>query len=158
MEDFNQRFVDDPRSTVDAHRPLTAIDDLARILTWQETRTISKNLTVQFEKIVYQIQTERSTYTLRNAAVTVCMDSKQNITLLYKGKSLSYNVFHKQVKQSEVVMAKDLNKTINTRSAPVPHKPAPDHPWRVFSISKKSRNVPAGTFLLWKTGDILALG
>jgi hypothetical protein len=138
MADFNKRFANEPRSDVDAHRPLTTKDDLARILTWQEARTISKNLTVQFEKIVYQIQTERSTYTMRNAAVTVCMDSKQNVTLLYKGKSLPYNVFHKQVKQSEVVMAKDLNKTINTESAPVPRKPAPDHPWRVFPISKNS--------------------
>ena len=137
MEDFNQRFADDPRSAVDAHRPLTAIDDLAHILTWQETRTISKNLTVQFEKIVYQIQTERPTYAMRNAVITVCVDAKQNVTLLYKGKSLPYNVFHKQAKQSEVVLAKDLNQTINTKSAPIPHKPAPDHPWRTFSLSNK---------------------
>ena len=152
IADFNKRFAEEPRSLADLHRPLTAKDDLARILTWQEARTISKNLTVQFEKIVYQIQTERSTYSMRNAAVTVCMDSKQNVTLLYKGKSLPYNVFHKQVKQSEVVMAKDLNKTINTKSTPVPHKPAPDHPWRVFPISNKSRNVPAA-----RGGDISAL-
>ena len=152
IADFNKRFAEEPRSLVDLHRPLTAKDDLARILTWQESRTISKNLTVQFENVVYQIQTERSTYTMRNAAVTVCMDSKQNVTLLYKGKSLPYNVFHKQVKQSEVVMAKDLNKTINLKSTPVPHKPAPDHPWRGFPISKKSRNVPAA-----RGGDISAL-
>lgn len=59
IEDFNSRFAVEPRSSVNAHRPLTAKDDLARILTRQETRTISKNLTVQFEKVVYQIQTER---------------------------------------------------------------------------------------------------
>jgi hypothetical protein len=143
MADFNKRFAEEPRSVVDLHRPLTAKDDLARILTWQEARTISKNLTVQFEKVVYQIQTERPTYTMRNAAVTVCADVHQNITLLYKGKSLPYNVFHKQTKQAEVVLAKDLNKTIQTKSAPVPHKPAPDHPWRTFKLSKKSRNVTA---------------
>jgi hypothetical protein len=46
----------DPKSDVSARRrPLTAKDDLARILTWQETRTISKNLMIQFEKVVYQI-------------------------------------------------------------------------------------------------------
>jgi len=152
MADFNQRFADEPRSDLDAHRQLAAQDNLAHILTWQEARTISKNLTIQFEKIVYQIQTERSTYAMRNATVTVCMDAKQNVTLLYNGKSLPYNVFHKQPKQSEVVMAKDLNKTINTKSAPVPHKPAPDHPWRRFKISKKSRNVPAA-----RGGDISTL-
>jgi hypothetical protein len=46
MADFNKRFAEEPRSAVDAHRPLTAQDDLARILTWQESRTLSKNLTV----------------------------------------------------------------------------------------------------------------
>ncbi|MDO8753666.1 MAG: ISNCY family transposase [Anaerolineales bacterium] len=154
MDDFNQRFADEPKSDLDAHRRLTAKDDLARILTWQEPRTISKNLTVQFENVVYQIQTERPTYAMRNALVTVCVDAKQNITLLYKGKSLPYNVFHKQTKQSDVVIAKDINKTINTKSAPVPHKPAPDHPWRTFPLpaSRKSRNVPAA-----RGGDISAL-
>ena len=138
---------------MDAHRPLTVKDDLTRILTWQETRTISKNLTVQFENVVYQIQTERPTYTMRNAIVTVCADAKQNITLLYKGISLPYTVFHKQAKQAEVVLAKDINQTIKTKLAPVPHKPAPDHPWRTFVLSKKSRNVTAP-----RGGDISTLG
>ena len=150
MVDFNKRFADEPRSSVDAHRKLTAQDDLARILTWQEPRTISKNLTVQFENVVYQIQTERPTYAMRNAAVTVCVDAKQNITLLYKGKFLPYNVFHKQTKQSEVVSAKDLNKTVKTKPGP-----APDHPWRKYPLttSQKSRNVTAA-----RGGDISTLG
>ncbi len=45
-------------------------------LTWQETRTLSKNLTLQFHKTVYQIQTERPTYALRNAQVTVCVNAQ----------------------------------------------------------------------------------
>lgn len=56
---FNRRFGVQPISQHDAHRPLTAQDDLARILTCQEPRTLSKNLTVQFENVVYQVQTER---------------------------------------------------------------------------------------------------
>jgi transposase len=134
IADFNKRFAEEPRSAVDAHRPLTAKDDLARILTWKESRTLSKNLTVQFENVVYQIQTERPSYALRNAVVTVCADAKQNVTLLYKGKPLPYTVFHKQTKQSEVVLAKDINKTIQTKSY---KPPAPDHPWRTYPISPK---------------------
>jgi transposase/predicted SprT family Zn-dependent metalloprotease len=134
MADFNKRFAEEPRSSVDAHRPLTAKDDLARLLTWQESRTLSKNLTVQFENVVYQIQTERPSYTLRNAVITVCADAKQNVTLLYKGKSLPYTVFHKQTKQSEVVIAKDINKTIQAKSY---KPPAPNHPWRTYPISPK---------------------
>jgi hypothetical protein len=133
MADFNLRFAEAPRSSVDAHRKLTAKDNLARILTWQEQRLISKNLTVQFENVVYQIQTERPTYTLRKAMVTICIDLQQNIILLYNGKSLPYNVFHEQTKQSKVIISKELNKPIPQK----PHKPAPDHPWRTFSLSAK---------------------
>jgi len=134
IADFNKRFTQEARSSVDAHRKLTAQDDLARILTWQESRTVSKNLTIQFETVVYQIQTEPSSYALRNALITVCVDAEQNVALLYKGKSLPHSVYHKQTKQSEVVLAKDLNKTIQTKAY---KSPALDHPWRTYPISPK---------------------
>lgn len=139
MADFNQRFADEPRSDVNAHRSLTAKDDLARIslhrtqdgVIWQDTRTLSKNLTLQFENTAYQIQTERPTYAMRQATVTICKDACQNITILYKGKSLPFTVFHKQAKQSQVVTAKDVNQTIQPKT----HKPAPNHPWRTYPLS-----------------------
>ena len=67
IHDFNQRFAVQPRSDLDAHRSLSTQDDLDRILTWQETRILSKNLTLQFRKTVYQIQTNRPSYALRHA-------------------------------------------------------------------------------------------
>jgi transposase len=140
--DFNQRFAVPPRSTHDAHRPLTTRDNLAHILTWQETRILSKNLTLQFNKIVYQIQTKRPTYTMRHAAVTVCLDAQNNVTLFYKGKPLNYTIFHQQAKQAEIVPAKQIDFALqNQRKA---HKPAPDHPWRKGFATplSQSRDVP----------------
>lgn len=128
IQDFNQRFAEDPRSSVDAHRPLTPKDDLARILTWQETRLLSKNLTLQFYKTVYQIQTERPTYALRSAQVTVCLNVQDELTILYNGKSLPYTVYNQQARQAEVVSAKQLDPAFLTKRGPT--KPAPDHPWR----------------------------
>ena len=149
MADFNQRFAVEPRSSANAHRILTTKDNLATILTWQEARTISKNLTVQFEKVVYQIQTDRPSYALRNASVTVCVNAQQQVTILYKGKSLPYKIYHQQSKQSEVVMAKDVEAALKKCS----HiKPAPDHPWRRFSPFKNRKNVPAP-----RGGDISTL-
>jgi len=140
--DFNQRFAVPPRSTHDAHRPLTTRDNLAHILTWQETRILSKNLTLQFNKIVYQIQTKRPTYTMRHAAVTVCLDAQNNVTLFYKGKPLNYTIFHQQAKQAEIVPAKQIDFALqNQRKA---HKPAPDHSWRKGFATplSQSRDVP----------------
>jgi len=128
MTDLNQRFAVEPRSIVNAHRPLTPKDDLARILTWQETHTLSKNLTLQFEKIVYQIQTTRPTYALRNAHVTVCLNAQQEITILYNGKALPYTLYHQQARQAEIVSTKQLDQVLKEK--PLPPKPAPDHPWR----------------------------
>jgi transposase len=128
IADLNQRFAVEPRSSVNAHRPLTAKEDLARILTWQETRTLSKNLTLQFEKVVYQIQTQRPSYALRNAQVIVCVNPQEEITILYNGKALPYTICHRQVKQAEIVSAKQLDRALQEQRLPA--RPAPDHPWR----------------------------
>ncbi len=47
--DFITRFEVVPHSSHDAHRPLPSTDDLDRCFTWQETRTLTKNLTLQFK-------------------------------------------------------------------------------------------------------------
>jgi transposase len=142
MADFNLRFAVQPRSTHDAHRPLTAQDDLARLFRWQESRILSKNLTLQFNKVVYQIQTEHPSYAMRNAAVTVCLDDQGDITILYKGKSLSYTVFHQQAKQSEIVQSKQIDQVLLNQSKA--HKPAANHPWNKGFASPlaRSRDVP----------------
>jgi hypothetical protein len=128
MQDFNRRFAVVPGSQHDAHRPLLVKDDLDQILTWQETRTLSKNLSVQFRKVVYQIQTERPSYALRNAKVIVSLNAKSKIRILYKEKELAYTVFKKQAKQAQVLSSKDLDHKVEQIRKH--HKPAPDHPWR----------------------------
>lgn len=147
IADFNPRFAVEPRSSVNAHRPLTAKDELVHILTWQETRTLSKNLTLQFHKTVYQIHTDRPTYALRNAQVTVCVNLHDQITILYNRKPLPYSIFKQQAKQAEIVSTKQLDQALSPK--PLPPKPAPDHPWRQGFPTplSKPRNVtpaPAG--------------
>jgi hypothetical protein len=115
-------------SDADLHRPLTAKEDFACILAWQETRILSKNLTLQFHKTVYQIQTKRPSYALRNAHVTVCVSDQDQITILYNVKALPYTIYNQQAQQAEVVAAKQLDRTLQQKRLPT--KPAPDHPWR----------------------------
>ena len=143
LEDFNQRFAEDPRSDVNAHRPLTPKDDLSRILSWQETRSLSKNLTLQFYKTVYQIQSKRPSYALRNALVTVCVNANEDISILYNGKSLPFTIFNQQARQAEIVPAKLLAQAL--QKIRVPTIPAPDHPWRkgfITPLSKRGNATP----------------
>jgi hypothetical protein len=152
IADFNPRFAVEARSSVNAHRPLTPKEDLARILTWQETRTLSKNLTLQFQNNVYQIQTDRPTYALRNAQVTVCVNAQEDMTILYNGKALSYILYKQQAKQAQIVATKQLDHALHERR--LPPKPAPDHPWRMgfaTPLSKRRNVTPASA------GDISIL-
>ena len=122
MADFNARFAVPARSSLDAHRPMLDHQNLELILTWQESRSLTKNLTVQFRNVVYQIQTDRSAYALHKVSVTVCQNAQSKVTILYKGKELSYTIFRKQERQAEVVTSKQV--------ASKSWRPAKDHPWR----------------------------
>ena len=126
-EDFNRRFAVAPRSCHDAHRPLLKTENLELILTYQETRSLSKNLTAQFKNVVYQIQSDRPAYTLRNAQVIACENAQGEVTILYKNEPLSYTLYNKPIHQAEVVDTKTLDRQIKT-----PKPPAPDHPWRRY--------------------------
>lgn len=124
-EDFNRRFAIGPHSSHDAHRPLQKTENLDLILTRQKTGTLTKNLTVQSNKVIYQIQSDRPDYALRAAQVTVCENAQGEVTILYKNKPLSYTIYHKPTRQAEVVDSKTLDQHIKTHKSP-----APDHPWR----------------------------
>jgi transposase len=126
-EDFNQRFAVLPRSNQDAHRPLLKTENLDLTLSRQKTGLLSKNLTVQFQKVIYQIQSDRPDYALRHAQVTICENAKGEVTILYKNKPLPYTTFKKLPRQSEVVETKEVNRAIQT-----PKPPASDHPWRQY--------------------------
>jgi transposase len=126
-QDFNRRFAVVPRSTHHAHRPVLNTENLEVVLTHQETRTLSKNLTVQANQVIYQIQSDHPDYTLRNAQVTVCENAQGEVTILYKNKPLAYTIFHKSTRQAQVVDTKSIDHQIKS-----PQPPAPDHPWRTY--------------------------
>jgi transposase len=151
IDDFNSRFAVLPRSSHDAHRPLSKSEDLAQIFTWQESRILSKNLTIQFRKIVYQIQIDRPSYAMRKAPVTIALDANDHVTISYKGNSLPFTTFHKQSKQSEIVQSKHVHSMLKYLKPGT--IPAPDHPWRSYP---NKQNAPQGDILTCaQPGDIL---
>jgi transposase len=127
-KDFNQRFAVTPRSAHDAHRPLLAKDDLVLILSHQETRTLSKNLTLQYDQKFYQIQTERPSYALSKAIVTVCQAASGEVRILYQGKPLAFTLFKKQERQAVEVTSKTIDAEL--RGQNMARTPAPHHPWK----------------------------
>lgn len=143
MEVYNRRFATTPRSHLDFHTPLSASDNLDLILCRKVPRTLSKNLTFQYHKTIYQIRVNRPSYAMRNAPVTVFENAHGDISVIYKNHLLPFEVYYQQAKQAEVVPSKSIDhELINASKA---HKPAPDHPWRKGFSTPLSikQNVPS---------------
>lgn len=133
IKEYNRRFAVVPKDPTNAHKPLEQNLDL--IFTIREFRYLSKNLTFQYKSIVYQIWTERETYALRNAKVTVREKKDGSIEVLYKNKPLVFRAYHFQEKQGEVADSKNLNEIIDNlqkrqESQKPKHKPSLNHPWK----------------------------
>lgn len=130
---FNRRFAIPPANPLDAHRPLLPRDDLDRIFTLQTTRTVSKNLSFQYDKVVYQLEAPKGSFALRSAKVTVCEDANGTVTLWYKGRSLAFTVFQPQVRQAEVADSKQVDQAVDAAQAKhAPATPAGNHLWRTY--------------------------
>ena len=137
MAHFNRKFTVQPASSSNAHRPLLPTEDLEQILVVKEKRVLSKNLTLSYDRVIYQIVTQRPTYTMRGAGVVVCKNSRGEITILYKGKKLDYRTYHQQPRQAEV---KDAKQIALGGAQPVKknrprYVPPADHPWRRFRLA-----------------------
>jgi hypothetical protein len=128
MQAYNERFATQPRSSHDFHTPLSPSDQLDWVLCRKVTRTLSKNLTFQYMKTIYQLRVKRPAYAMRNAKVTVLENARGEVTVLYKNHSIPFEVYYQQEKQAEVVPAKSIDYEL--RKSSTAHKPAPDHPWR----------------------------
>lgn len=131
IEDFNPRFAVAPQCADDAHRPLRPCDDLQRILTVAYVRTLSKNLTLQYNRKVYAIETNRAAYTLRGAQVIVREDAGRNLTIEYKGRNLKFTTCRQQSLQADIVPRKELQEQLKMKETKMKgHTPASTHPWR----------------------------
>jgi transposase len=137
IQGFNNRFEVIPRSSHDAHRSLLPSDDLDLTLSHQEIRTVTRNLTVQYNNVIYQIQTKRPSYALRKAQVIVCENLQGEVTILYKNNPLGFTTMHKPLRQSQVVNSKTIDHKLRT-----PHRPAQDHPWRQYDQNLNGKPIP----------------
>lgn len=142
IRDYNRRFAVAPRSAEDAHRPLCATEDLGRILSWCETRVLSKNLTLSYDGRLYQIKTERAAYTMRGARVEVRETEAGEVRIEYRGQPLPCSLYVEQEReQGRVVEPKLIDAALPRPAAGAKRERkgvALSHPWRDFNYSEKS--------------------
>ena len=121
---YNEKFAKTPLCVEDAHRSAKD-DNLERIMSVQEQRKLSKNLSFQYSNVIYQIATDRPTYRMRYAGFTIIDKGLGPIEVEYQGKLLPYKLWQDLPDQGRIIDNKALNWT-NRK----PNKPRKHHPWR----------------------------
>ena len=132
----NQKFAVQPRSSVDFHKALPAHFDLDHIFTMRFKRIISKNLQVQFNNKIYQIVSDRPSYSLKKREIVVAQYPDGRLSFLLNDSPLKATLFHQQPKQAQIVSSKDLQDR-------KPYVPPQDHPWRSYGKMLNGNPLPS---------------
>jgi hypothetical protein len=122
-----------PSREEDAHRALAHRPrELDLLLCEHHARVLSKNLTLQFRNVLYQVRHDGPGYRLHGATVTVCTLPSGEIALLYQGRELPYTTYRKGECPAPPADDKTLNARVDAALAKPQgtSKPRADHPWR----------------------------
>ena len=114
IEQFNAKFGKEPANPTDLHRSLTELDQLDEIMSWQEDRTVSHSLTVQYDRVVYLLEPTDVAKDLQRKKVRVYDYPDGTLMIKHGNVALPYTVFDKvrQVKQADVVSNKRLGSVL----------------------------------------------
>jgi hypothetical protein len=129
LHKFNQKFAKAPLDPQNAHRPLLPTQNLDRIFCLKETRQLSKNLTLQYNNVIYQVFADKREYMLRKARVTVLETKDGAVTIEHRGKPLTVQPYHKMQARAEEVSGKELMAKLADK-AEARYKPSHKHPWK----------------------------
>ena len=111
MEKYNARFAKAPFDDRDVHRALIAgHDDLDETFAWKEERTVSMNLTLQYDQVLFILEPSGIARSLARKRVTVIDYPDGRLSIRYNGVDLAYRTFDKrpQVNQAAIVENKRL--------------------------------------------------
>ena len=134
IQDFNKRFAVNAALPDDAHVAYKGKHDhLRRILSVQAERTLSKNLSCQYQGKLLQVKTASQGLGLRNAKVRIHLHGDGQMELLWKGRTLEYGIADKPKKQQEALHSKEVNTRVDRVMQTRRVSPTVNHPWKKVS-------------------------
>jgi len=92
---YNTRFGRDPANTKDLHRPLAQADDLDEILAWREERTVTRNLTLHYDRMMLLLDPTSLARDLVRKKVEVVNYPDGRFAVQFNGATLGFKVFDK---------------------------------------------------------------
>src|SRR5271155_820357 len=110
MADYNARFAKPPFNDRDLHRACTDHDNLDDVFAWKEERTVSMNLTLQYDQVMFILEPNEITRPLARKRVTVIDHPDGRLAIRHNGVDLPYRTFDKrpEVNQAAIVENKRL--------------------------------------------------
>jgi hypothetical protein len=110
LDAHNARFAKPPKSDCDAHRPVDEATPLLDAFAWKEERTLTSNLTVQYDKILFILEPSETARALARQHVTIIDYPDGRLAIRHNGRDLPYRTFDKlqRVDQAAIVENKRL--------------------------------------------------
>lgn len=142
IKDFNKRFAVKPKESTDAHLAYSGTKaELSRTLSVHVAKTLSKNLSCQYENQLLQVSTTGKGLGLRGAQVTIHEHFDGTLELLWGKRKLTHSVMDKPQRQSPVADGKSVNAKVDKAMArrSTAHKPTENHPWRKMPVGKAGK-------------------
>ncbi|HEX2278712.1 MAG TPA: ISNCY family transposase [Candidatus Tectomicrobia bacterium] len=120
LADHNQRFAKPPRCPKDLHRQVSAWADVDAALTWKEDRTVSRSLTLQYNKVLFLLEASEFACSVARRRVTVFDYPDGRLEIRYAGRALPYIALDKLPHGSRptpVVGRKELDEALGEAKA-----------------------------------------
>ena len=92
IDDYNARFAKAPFDDRDIHRPLAGHDDLDDSFAWKEERSVSVNLTLQYDQVMFILEPNEITRSLARKRVTVIDYPDGRLAIRHNGVDLPYQI------------------------------------------------------------------
>jgi transposase len=110
MADYNARFAKAPANRKDLHRRLGPGDDLDDAFAWKEERTLSRALTLQYDKVLFILEPSEQAKAAIGKRVSVMDYPDGRLSIRHNGVELAYRTFDKirQIDQGAIADNKRL--------------------------------------------------
>jgi transposase len=134
---FNNQFTVTPESSKDAHRELLPEQNLKKILSYKKQGTLSKNLEVQFDNVIYQIVQKNQSRRFQKTKVTIIKTIEGEIYIEHNGKDLPFKVFSQQKICGKIIDSKKIDTFFKEKKT---KKVSFYHPWKKEGRARAKMN------------------
>ena len=130
----SEKLLERHRIRVSNETELVRLDD---IFCWQESRAVTRALTIQYDKVIYLITPNTENNAIAGQHVTVFDYPDGRLKIRFEGRELPYTVFDRlsQIRQADIVNSKRLGSVLTlAREA------------QLTSNERRSKSCPSGPF------------